>query len=233
MKLQYIIKVASRDSLGTPSPLIEPENISMDFYRNNIPLTSFSALSLIRLELSALTGEEAIMRVFHLWTSGKPKGYCIVCSPRFKSVLEQLYLPPHRFYPAIIEAEGIQHHYFVLHYLHQWKNDIDYSQSTFAEAEIMRFSPATKHYTQGFIQSSTQLAQLEQQAIAAEQWIFPTRLTFQPGKLFDVWNLFGQHIVSEKARNMIIDAGLTGIELQPLKDSEMKEIEIDVAGNVS
>ena len=54
----------------------------------------------------------------------------------------------------------------------------------------------------------------------------PLRLVFHDMPPYDIWSLYGQHIISAKAMLLFEEAGITGIDMIPLEETEWKNLEI-------
>ena len=161
-------------------------------------------------------GPKLILRDFHRWEYGQPDGYHLIISPKFKSVLETLNLPPHRFYPAEIDVLGEVHHYFVLHFIHEYLQEMIYEHSQFCRAEVLETEPILQSYKTGEITTFDHYNSINTKLIDEMQWIFPKRIVFTPENNYDIWGLQGQIILSENAKQKIEEAEITGAAMPEL-----------------
>ncbi len=178
------------------------------------------------MSLIKWTGNPCILRDFHRWDLGSPNAYRVVCSPKFKSILEKQKLPPHKFYPAEIDVLGKIHNYFVLHYIQDYLQDIDYKKTQFRKAEILETEPIKKEFKIGEIKNYAEYQKLEQKAFKKDNWLYPIKLHFKDNIYYDIWGFQGTHIISQKAKEIFEKENITGIETKELSKTEFSYLNI-------
>jgi len=203
----------------------------IDFYQNSIKRTQlFIQKTNIYLRLDNWKGANLIIKDYVHWELGRPDGYHIVCSPHFRSVLEKLNLPPHRFYNAEIDVLGKPENYFVLHFIFEYLNVMNFYHSRFAQAELMKTEPIEKLFAKGEIENKDQYNALNTKLIDMDKWIFPRRIVFPTSQQFDIFALGGSIVLTENAKNEIEKAGITGVTMPSLNENEhWKGVEIEFA----
>ena len=211
----YCLETKLRDKLGVPCFVVENSEIfGVRFFQKKITKNKFfTKKTSVQLILKAWQGERFMLRDYVVWSIGSPNAYHIVCSPKFKSILENINLPPHRFYPAEIDVLGEVHHYFVLHFIHEYLQLMVYEQSRFCRAELLETEPILQAYKTGEINDFDHYNSINTKLIDDMQWIFPKRIAFRPENHYDVWGLQGQIILSENAKQKIEEAGITGVAM--------------------
>lgn len=225
----FILDIAIKDDFGTNSIVIIDDIINnANFYKKQISKTAFyKSSTVIKLKLVETNETNTTLRDYHLWDLGRPNAYHIVCSPKFKSILETLNLPPHRFYPAEISIENETHNYFVLHFIQDYLQDMIYEQSQFCRAELLETEPILQTYKTGEITDYDQYNRTNTRLIDDMQWIYPKKIVFAPSRNYDVWGLQGSIVLSENARKAIAKAKITGVNMPILEDN----IEISINTN--
>ncbi len=215
----YSLKNIVSDNWGvTPFVHYNRNEIKDDnLYERSIKYKRFwKKYSKIKLTLDCVRGGNLVIRDYLNWQLGSPDAYKIVCSQKFKSVLENLNLPPHRFYPAEIDVLGEVHHYFVLHFIHEYLQLMVYEQSRFCRAELLETEPILQAYKTGEINDFDHYNSINTKLIDDMQWIFPKRIVFRPENHYDVWGLQGQIILSENTKQKIEEAEITGVAMPEL-----------------
>ena len=149
----FELDITIKDNFGTNSIVVIDDTIQYsDFYKKQILKTAFCKSQIvIKLKLIETNEINTVLRDYHLWDLGSPNAYHIVCSTKFKSILETLNLPPHRFYRAEIDVLGKVHYYFVLHFIQEYLQDLQYEQSQFCRAELLETEPILQSYKSGEI----------------------------------------------------------------------------------
>lgn len=218
----YTLDNVLEDKWGVPPTLTTRRNgQNVEFYENSIALSAFAkTISKIPLEFHQQKGRSKVLRDYHRWGIGRPDGYHIVCSPRFREVLEGLQLPEHRFYDAEITAGRRKHRYFVLHFIHDYLNDTCFESTVFARYNLLNGHAPDALLRPGEITDKTHYHTRCQQLVESMHWLYPQKLVFREGFNLDVWGLRGQIILSERARNAITAAGITGVAMPPLQETE-------------
>jgi len=220
------------DNIGIPSTIVTNLNkVSPDFYQKTIKRKKIVSNNIvIYLQLFIEKGRDLVLRDFHYWNAGSPNSYRIVCSPHFRSVLEKLNLPPHRFYNAEIDVLGKPENYFVLHFIFEYLDVMNFYHSRFAQAELMKTDPIEKLFAKGEIENKDQYNALNTKLIDMDKWIFPRRIVFPTSQQFDIFALGGSIVLTENAKNEIEKAGITGVAMPSLNENEhWKGVEIEFA----
>ncbi len=224
----YYLDGIIEDKYGVSSPIAENyKYVEKRVYKKQITLNCFKKdYKPLFLFLDTWDNSPAILRDFHFWGIGKPNAYNIICSPKFKSILEKLNLPPHKFYPAEIDVLGKTHNYFVLHYIQDYLQDIDYKKTQFIKAEILETEPIKKEFKIGEIKNYAEYQKLEQKAFKKDNWLYPTKLHFKDNIYYDIWGFQGTHIISQKAKEIFEKENITGIETKELSKTEFSYLNI-------
>jgi len=228
----YSLDKILEDEHGIPSVVSVNENaIERDAYFKSISKDKFQKLNTtVNLCLEIRVGYSAKIRDFLKWNFGWPRAYTIVCSPHFRSVLENLNLPPHRFYNAEIDVLGKPENYFVLHFIFEYLDVMNFYHSRFAQAELMKTEPIEKLFAKGEIENKDQYNALNTKLIDMDKWIFPRRIVFPTSQQFDIFALGGSIVLTENAKNEIEKAGITGVTMPSLNENEhWKGVEIEFA----
>ncbi len=215
------------DKSGVPPFVVYNDNIqNINYYKSKILNTKLSHLDKIYLKLDCWQGDNYILRDYHRWELGQPRAYHIVCSPNFKTILEKQKLPPHRFYPAEIDVLGETHNYFVLHFIQDYLQDIDYNKSQFYRAEVLETEPILQKYAIGKIKSYKQYNKVNKNLVDNMEWIYPNNIVFKTPIYYDIWGLQGQIIISQKAKEIFEKENITGIETKELSKTEYSYLNI-------
>ncbi len=223
----FELDTVSNDSYGVPFPVISNSKITgEDLYRQGIKINKFFNEKLLYLSKSTFNTTKNVMRDFLVWDAGSPNAYHIVCSRKFKSILEKQKLPPHKFYPAEIDVLGKTHNYFVLHYIQDYLQDIDYKKTQFRKAEILETEPIKKEFKIGEIKNYNEYQKLEKKAFKKDNWLYPTKLHFKDNIYYDIWGFQGTHIISQKAKEIFEKENITGIETKELSKTEFSYLNI-------
>jgi len=205
------------DKLGTAS------HVSDDFlkdefgqYQNFITQNSFMDLQkTVYLELWTFDTRKFILRDYIHWELGRPNAYNLVCSPRFRKLLETVKLPEHRFYNAEVRARKKVYKYYVLHLRNEWQNEIDYQHSCFNIVNFMEDEQIVKQLSEGEVKNVDNYTQMNKILVVNNQYLYPQKLTFRSDVYFDIWGLHGQIAVSQKAKELITNENITGIAFPP------------------
>ena len=227
----YKLKI-NISEIGTPATLITHHKMGdCDLYKKLIlKELPFRFKETIQLEVVLSKGEILNMRDFHVWDLGQPSAFHIVCSPLFRSVLENLHLPPHRFYPAEVDVLGKTENYFVLHFVYDYLDEMDYRQSQFAQAELLENEPIIHLYERGEIESKDHYNQLNTQLIDSDQWIYARKIVLPKHKNYDIIGIRGSIVLSQNAKNEIEKAHITGVAMPSVTENKYtKGIEIEFA----
>ena len=228
MKIYRLASIQS-DENGVP-PLLETnyEKVPTDYYDDYITYTKFDNVNKwIYLELTKFEGGNLILRDFLRWGLGHPSAYFIVCSAKFSFTLQELNLPEYRLYKAEIDVLGKKHKYYVLHFIQEYLEDIDYEYSQFSEVALMENERVNRMCEFGEIKSETHFHERNKILIKDMIYLYPKKICFKPEINYDIYGLQGQIIITQHARTQIEKAGITGVEMPNIKDEEMfKDVEI-------
>ncbi len=225
----YILENTIKDNLGVLSTLsYNYKYVPKKFYQEKIKLNKLNNLKKpIYLYLDLLEGERIMVRDSHRWDLGHPNAYRLVNSKKFKKVLSSKKLPKHKFYNAEIEADGKIHKYYVLHFIHDYLQEIDYKKSQFSVISLMENDRILSVCKEGEIKNAKHFQKKNKILINDMQFLQIKKLCFLPEINYDLWGLHGQIILSEKAKNDIEKAGITGVYMPNIKDVEMfKDLEV-------
>jgi len=228
----YFVDIVLEDNYGIPSFVsTNTPYVERDIYKKKINRYSFTESNdKIHLALEVEKGYSAKLRDFHKWNFGQPIAKYIVCSPHFRSVLEKLNLPPHRFYNAEIDVLGKPENFFVLHFIFEYLDVMNFYHSRFAQAELIKTEPIEKLFAKGEIENKDQYNALNTKLIDMDKWIFPRRIVFPTSQQFDIFSLGGSIVLTENAKNEIEKAGITGVTMPSLNENEYwKGVEIEFA----
>ena len=160
------------------------------------------------------------------WTSGKPKARIWICSEKNKNVLSSLRLPPHRFYSAKIRIGSDFEDAWVFHYLFDFFSYVNFSVSQFYLRKFDSNKTLMQYLSAGYVRNLAHLTKIDEEQIENNLCTEPKKLVFQNIPTYDLWSLYGQHIISKKAMLLFKEAGITGIDMIPLEKTEWKHLEI-------
>ena len=139
----------------------------------------------------------------------------ITISPRFLKMLEQFSLPDHQIFPARVFHEDVEFNYFLVYFYPPMQDKfIDFEESEFV-----------KDYF-GAFKNTLEINSLEEYKVARSQIKLPegitfSKLVFKKDIPYDIFRFFllGRGIyISEKLKNAIQEAGLTGMEITPIEE---------------
>lgn len=157
-------------------------------------------------------------RDFFVWKRGSPSAYILVVSTKMKKTIEEnLSIPPHKYYNCIIEnykTGESSTDYFVLHFIHDYYEEIDYQRSKFGIINIVEEELISEIPFSVANNKSNILA--EEQAQWAKEWtngVKPLRLVLT--KEYDIIGVNNFIYVSPKARQVFLDNNLSGIDFIP------------------
>ncbi len=225
----YKLERKLEDKKGVPPFLITNYlKVPTSYYQDYITYSKFDNTNdNVHLELTKFKGGNLILRDYHRWALGRPDAYCIVGSQKYNSSLSKLDLPEYRFYDAEIDVKGQKHKYYVLHFIQEYLQDIDYKKSQFVETLLLEKNSVTKVCEIGEIKSAKHYHQLNKKLVEDMKYLQPKIIYFRPEINYDVWGLRGQIIISERAKRQIEKDQITGVEMINLKDTEMfKDLEV-------
>ncbi len=225
----FELNTNSKDKKGVPPFLITNDKIKKtSFYSKYISMDNFFKNDdNIYLKMSKFKGANLFLRDYHRWDLGHPIAYYIVNSKKLKKVLSSNNLPKHKFYNAEIDANGKIHKYYVLHFIHDYLQEIDYKKSQFSVISLMENDKILSVCKAGEIKNAKHFHKKNKTLINDMQFLQIKKLCFLPKINYDLWGLHGQIIISEKAKNDIEKAGITGVYMPNIKDVEMfKDLEV-------
>ncbi len=224
----YLLKSKIKNDKGTIFTVsTNCDKVKVDYYKkiiNDKYLLNNSIL--IYIQAALYKGEVIQLLDFHRWDLGHPVANRIVCSPKFKTILEKLKLPKHKFYPSEIDVLGKTHNYFVLHFIQDYLQDIDYNKSQFYRAEVLETEPILQKYAIGKIKSYKQYNKVNKNLVDNMEWIYPNNIVFKTPIYYDIWGLQGQIIISQKAKEIFEKENITGIETKELSKTEYSYLNI-------
>ncbi len=226
----YLLKIKQKDEIGFPTVVVTNLNkvIDPNYYYNNMNDNKFlESESPIYLELIKWKGNPHELRDYHFWGAGSPCAYRVVSSKKFKAVLQLLNLPPHRFYTAEISVKQKIHNYFVFHLLQDWNHVIDYTKSVFNVVALTENERVVKRLNAGEVKNFEKYNEIIEMITEHNQYLYPAKLHFLPHINYDIWGLHGQIILSERAKQAIEKAEITGIAMPEINETTcLQNIEI-------
>ncbi len=231
--MYFYLKSISEDNLGIPTTVsVCTEKDIIGNYKNIITDNSFYSDSKpIMLKLDYWKGRSMELRDFHIWGIGSPDTYNILASPKFMKVLNKLKIPNYRYYHAKILHDNREYKYYVLHFQHDYLNDIDYSKSEFYVSEILETNPIIEKCLQGKIHSYKYFEDINTKLLNEMKWLYSKKIHFKDHINHDIWGLRGQIIISQKAKQAIQEAKISGVEMPNIKDTDMfSYLEVEMPG---
>ncbi|WP_455614159.1 hypothetical protein [Bacteroides congonensis] len=145
--------------------------------------------------------------------------YLLIMNEKAKGILEQFHLCPHKFYPLGLYKRKIKNDYFLFHYHSNYSDFVDYEKTSFQEYDII-----SKYKSDSFFVHSKKEFWEKRNAIEAEKgtsWgIWGDRIVMNQEfdrelDFFCITILDANNYVSERLKNAIETAGLTGWEFTP------------------
>ncbi len=225
----HVLASILEDKKGV-TPFLETNysKVPTGYYENYITKKNFdNANSCVFLELTNFKGGNLVLRDYLDWNLGHPNAYYVVGSPKYNSTLSKLQLPKHRFYNAEIDVEGNTHKYYVLHFIQEYLQDIDFKKSQFAETLLLEKNSIFRLCNTGEIKNEAHYHELNKKLVEEMKYLQPKKIYFRPEINYDIWGLRGQIIISERAKQQIEKDQITGVEMINLKDTEMfKNLEV-------
>jgi hypothetical protein len=224
----YSLKYSIDDKFGvTPTLAYDHKFVRHDYYQNLITNHSlWKNDEPVHLWMYDNEGVLQIPRNMMSWSSGEPEGETIVCSDCCIDIIEQLVLPRYTFYPVKLRIGKKLNDFWLFHYLWDLFSMIDFSNSRFCFCRFGSDRTPVKKLPKGYVKNSRHIQQLVSEQLRNKLRVKPYRLVFNNMPVYDIWSLYGQHIISEKAMLLFKEAGITGIDMIPLKETEWKHLEI-------
>ena len=134
-------------------------------------------------------------------------------TPKCKAVMEQLTLLPHRFYPAGLYKRNIRYdYYFFFYLLWCYPAFVDYKKTTFYKKLDPEKKPLAIGTRYDFIKYKRQNPYIKTDQVVLLK-SFNKELD-----MFDLSPIFLDMVVSERFKNAIEEAGLTGQSFKPLPE---------------
>lgn len=142
-----------------------------------------------------------------------------IMSPRAKAVLGQYNLCSHQFYPLGLYKRKIKHDYFLFHIVSDYSDFVDYERTSFQEYDLI-----SGYKSESFFVHSKAEFWEKREAIKTEKdisWgIWGDRIVMNKDfnhelDFFVISILDANTYVSERLKNAIETAGLTGWEFTP------------------
>ena len=129
-------------------------------------------------------------------------------SPKMKSVLEQLNLPKHRFYPITVTIDkGKELPYFILQIDYSVNNYMDYSKSSFYGVNLN--TDEIIYYDKGVIKDKGEKIKL------LDDNIFPREKTLYINQELDWVYMSPYFMISEKSKKLFEEHNLIDLEMTP------------------
>ena len=137
----------------------------------------------------------------------------IIINDKFKNILIQFNIPPHRFYPINVIHQGDAHQYYWFHFYINIFNYIDLEKSTF---EV--FNTANFKVIEELPVTSEKFIRDKQNSFAFQENMRLNKLVFNQGfPEYDIWmnNVWGfSNLISRKLLNVLNESQITGFEYQ-------------------
>ncbi|KFF06433.1 hypothetical protein [Flavobacterium reichenbachii] len=134
-------------------------------------------------------------------------------SPRCKTLLDQLKLPEHRFYPIFVQIDnGIDLPYYILQINNNMTPYMDYNKSSFYGRKLK--TKEISLYKKGEIKSEEELLNLP------DQNIFPYDCSMYIDQELDWVYMAPFFMISEKSKQLFEENGIVGMEITPFYEVE-------------
>ncbi len=137
-------------------------------------------------------------------------------SERFKEILEQLHLMPHKFYPAKIEYKGTFFNYFFLHLVSSSYDIIDFQKSKFYISDIglSKVGDIKFENEENFLLKKKNLILNESKSIRAQKLYFRNEFENNPIDMFYFTGLHFEVFISQKIKSAIEVMEVTGLNIK-------------------
>lgn len=140
-------------------------------------------------------------------------GSSTLVTPKCKAVMEQFALLPHRFYPTGLYKRNIRYdYYFFFHLFWCYPAFVDYKKTTFYKRLDPEKKPLDIETRYDFLRYRSQTPYIETDQVVLLK-SFNKELD-----MFDLSPIYLGMIVSERFKNAIEEAGLTGQSFKPLPE---------------
>ena len=223
----YKLESVVSDNIGvTPTIAYDHKKVKHTYYNSLIDKRKLvDTDKLIYLWMYDDPGVPQIIRDILFWSSGRPDANVIICTDKCRQLFQYLTLPPHRFYAARLRIGKKRTDIYVFHFLQDTYKEINFNHSRFYLSYYNENKPKYM-FAIGEIRSVEQIWEINEKQFDNNLWIEPKKLSFPFDTYYDLWSLYGQHIISEKAMLLFKEAGITGIDMIPLEKTEWKHLEI-------
>lgn len=194
-----------------------------EFYEQKITMHEFwDANEPILLQVEnqdEATGKEYwAYRDFFVWKIGSPSAYVMVVSAKMREIIDNnLIIPPHEYYRSVVENyrnDESSADYFVLHFIHDFYEEIEYEKSKFGIINIIE-EKLISELPSSIVNSKANIT-TEEQKQWADGWtngVKPLKLALT--KDYDIIGVNNMIYISPKAYQLFIDNNLTGIDFIP------------------
>ena len=156
---------------------------------------------------------------YHSWLGESPLGAWLKpVSKQFKEILEQFNLGEYRFYKALVLFKEKKHEYFVLQIFDDFYQDfIDFEKTIFNNLNSSRNLGERKLETKQFRSIQEVIDYSRSNWGSGVNWNYERVIMKPEFRALDLFTFykFGD-IVSERLKNAIEEAGLTGMEFKEL-----------------
>lgn len=190
------------------------EKIVIDKFWEN----SETILLLVRNFDEATDSKDWEYQDFFEWKLSSPNAYTLIVSNKMREIIDKnLLLPSHEYYDCIVENYKLQDSssdYSVLHFIHNYYDDINYEKSEFGvidiiEEKLVSKIPLSIANSQPNIISENQ----KQKQINRFYGVKPLKLALT--KVYDIIGVNNMIYISPKARQLFMDNNLSGIDFTP------------------
>ncbi len=216
---KYTLNIDTKDYIGSyqlfprfNAQNIESQNIlndNLSYFNQFLPDdTSFKNMSLGYIGEGGFPKEPHAIADMHSWIIKQPNGLMYPISPRFKELLEKFNIPFSKFYTGSVTFKGIEHTYYIIHILAYQYHFIDFEKSTFFKGNLFleRISDTSV--------SGENIEEIKEQV--GHRWIFNKAVMKSDFKDVDMYYLDSyQILISERLKNAIEEANLTGVKITP------------------
>ncbi len=142
-----------------------------------------------------------------------------IMSPKAKAVLEQFDLCTHRFYPLGLYKRKIKYDYFLLHIASAYSDYVDYERTSFVEQNFINGYKSKSFFVKSKKEFWERREKVEnEKGISWGIWgdrIVMSKDFIPKLDFFEICILDGSTYVSERLKEAIENAGLTGWEFTP------------------
>ena len=225
---QFILRYKIDDKIGvTPTLSYDHKFVQYDYYQKKITDNYlWKCDEPVHLLMYNDDGIPQITRDIMRWSSGRPISDILVCSNQCKTIFKQLLLPIFSFYPMKLRIGKKQNDFWLFHYLWDLFSMIDFSNSRFSFCHFGSDRTPVKKLPIGYVKNLKHIQQLASEQLHNKLRVKPINIVFYNMPNYDLWSLYGQHIISEKAMLLFKKAEITGIDMIPLEKTEWKHLKI-------